>query len=305
MKCKLICGTLQSFESQATEATHHLLSNGANLMQTTNELLQVAYRHNLQEYAMPEVLNGPPAQPYAGGQAKANGPINDSKKEQHVSSVPFNGTGTSAEAVTEHDDRSQAGKQAAQNEQAVFAQPNASNGHDTNGRIPQSHSYTGFSMTNSPDMSPQREGQRLGLMQSPHGSHVGTMTEPRNYAPRTSNQIISHQPPPPFKLSALPSARVGINGDVGGGANDADRLDPFSTSAAAHANAMSMAIIPAAKRSDKLNELLNCAGGKPSFEVAMHPDNFPFTESCRTGKAINHGVVKIRNVCSRSCTCWI
>ncbi|KAG9254121.1 uncharacterized protein F5Z01DRAFT_674437 [Emericellopsis atlantica] len=186
--------------------------------------------------------------------------------------------------------------QTTQNEQTVYAQPNATNGHDTNGRIPQSQSFTGFTMLGSSEQSPQRQGMDHGLVQSPEGSLISTMTEPKNYAPRTNGHLITQEPPPKFNLGVVPYNKDSVDNELGSSDNNTNSQDPFAATAAALANPLHMALTPAVKRSDKLNELLNCPGGRPSFDVAMHPDNFPFTESCRTGKAINHGVVKIRNI---------
>lgn len=60
---------------------------------------------------------------------------------------------------------------------------------------------------------------------------------------------------------------------------------------------ISTAMVPAFRASDKLRSLLATPSGLPSFDTAMHPDNFPFVEGCRQWKAINYGVVKIGNVC--------
>lgn len=49
-------------------------------------------------------------------------------------------------------------------------------------------------------------------------------------------------------------------------------------------------------RSPELVFLTSTSSGLPFFSVAMNPAHFPFVDSARQHKPVNHGVIKIRNV---------
>ena len=153
-------------------------------------------------------------------------------------------------------------------------------------------------VTSPPQGPPTDNGQESNILFSPSSSQTGSITEPRNYAPRTSGQPVMEQPPPKFNLDVVAYRAQG------------NANDPFVASSRANGVCHPVPVtqtvgFPAtntlAQRSQKLRTLLGPNSMLPSFNTAMHPDNFPFAETCRKGKAINHGVVKIRNVSRRSC----
>ena len=172
-------------------------------------------------------------------------------------------------------------------------------GQPQNGGIPQSQSFQGIPSLPISQGTPKGEGSDgdAGQVFSPSSSQAGHFTEPRNYAPRTSGQPATQEPPPKFNLGMVPynASAQGEPQDVfyhGNGMNSAVASlvisSPISSS--------SIPAGPPAHRSDKLQALLDTPAGVPSYSTAMHPENFPFVESCRSGKAINYGVVKIGNV---------
>lgn len=169
------------------------------------------------------------------------------------------------------------------------------------GGLSQSKSHHSGLATNATFASPQQKTpprdahcDDSGLLCSPSER----LTEPRNYAPRAV--ALKNEAPPTWHLGANERAdalkKAGVE-------------DPFVTN-----NAQSTALVhnpgspqqvivgmrseicelPGTSLSQALNKILK--NGLPSFDVVMDPENFPFVESCRTGPAINHGVIKIRNV---------
>ena len=190
----------------------------------------------------------------------------------------------------------------------MYAAPPAFPALDRNGNvigqpqpsgIPQSQSFQGITSLPISQDTPKGDGSDgdAGQMFSPNSSQTGHLTEPRNYAPRTSGQTVTQEPPPKFNLGMVPYNATGQaefqdifyhgNGMNGAGA-------PLTVT-----NPIPASCIPTgspAQRSDKLRSLLETPSGLPSYSTAMHPDNFPFVESCRKFKAINYGVVKIGNV---------
>ncbi|KAF7544436.1 hypothetical protein G7Z17_g9954 [Cylindrodendrum hubeiense] len=172
--------------------------------------------------------------------------------------------------------------------------------------IPHSHSYNAMSTAQnllSPGPTPQHLSGAYGYghgLASPETS--GRLTEPRNYAPRTSGQPIVNAPPPKFGL------------DVTHGSPRNSAYDPFISPQANKAvipcfvgsglpsstSYGSLVHVPVqtveSQRSGKLNELTNTPSGYPSVEVAMDPANFPFVDGPRQGKSQSHGVVKLKNI---------
>lgn len=177
--------------------------------------------------------------------------------------------------------------------------------YQAQGGLPQSHSYQAMSTYQhllSPGPTPQHLGGAYGhtLFASPETS--GRLTEPRNYAPRTSGQPIVNAPPPKFGLdlthsspsssvydpfTSSPANRAIVPYFTGGGI-------PSSISQGSVVQGQALSI--EAQRSSQLNELTNTPSGYPSINVAMDPANFPFVDGPRQGKSQNFGVVKLKNV---------
>ena len=142
-------------------------------------------------------------------------------------------------------------------------------------------------------------------------------TEPRNFAPRSDS--FPTRPPPPFMINTTYAHHT--NGTQAGMAAGS-AIDPFSPvgnddrAIARIPNHHSgyetpnetYAVMPhmpisgppppevRAARSAQLNRLTDGPSGIPPAEVALHPDNFPFIESCSQAAASDAGVVKIKNV---------
>ncbi|KAK3948056.1 hypothetical protein QBC32DRAFT_382225 [Pseudoneurospora amorphoporcata] len=142
-------------------------------------------------------------------------------------------------------------------------------------------------------------------------------TEPRNFAPRADS--LPAQPPPPFMIGTAyaPSTNGTQAGAVAGSG-----IDPFSPAGnderavvripnhhsgyeTPNENYAVMPHMPIsgppppevrAARSAQLNRLTDGPSGLPPAEVALHPDNFPFIESCSQATASDAGVVKIKNI---------
>lgn len=144
---------------------------------------------------------------------------------------------------------------------------------------------------------------------SPENSRVGTVTEPRNYAPRTSGLPVSvtSEPPPKFDLGIVVATR---NNDAGSVPAYSVPASDRNAAASANHNVDNTEVVPfiasecvlpleqvRCARSDHLNRLT--ATGLPTLETALNPANFPFIEGARQATAINHGVVKLKNVSPR------
>ncbi|KAH6973419.1 hypothetical protein BKA56DRAFT_690540 [Ilyonectria sp. MPI-CAGE-AT-0026] len=177
--------------------------------------------------------------------------------------------------------------------------------YQAQGGLPQSHSYQAMSTYQhllSPGPTPQHLGGAYGytLFASPETS--GRLTEPRNYAPRTSGQPIVNAPPPKFGLdlthsspsssvydpfTSPPANRAIVPYFTGGGI-------PSSISQGSVVQGQALSI--EAQRSSQLNELTTTPSGYPSINVAMDPANFPFVDGPRQGKSQNFGVVKLKNI---------
>ncbi|KAK3396161.1 hypothetical protein B0T20DRAFT_501403 [Sordaria brevicollis] len=142
-------------------------------------------------------------------------------------------------------------------------------------------------------------------------------TEPRNFAPRADST--PSQPPPPFLIGSAPAH--GTNGTQPG-VVAGSAVDPFSPAvnderaiatitghySGYEASSENYAVMPhmpisgppppevRAARSAQLNSLTDGLSGLPTAQVALHPHNFPFIESCSQASASDAGVVKIKNI---------
>ncbi|KAF4119867.1 hypothetical protein GMORB2_3555 [Geosmithia morbida] len=132
---------------------------------------------------------------------------------------------------------------------------------------------------------PYTDMQAVLAPTNPHG-----MSEPYGYGPRTA--VVQQQVPPPPPLSFdLPLVHREPQASVG-----QDAFYPGQNMAVMQQQQHTPVPVPVSSMSSKLRGLLETPTGLPSFEVAMHQDNFPFVESCRQFKTINHGVIRIRNI---------
>ncbi|KAG5925887.1 hypothetical protein E4U42_003842 [Claviceps africana] len=124
---------------------------------------------------------------------------------------------------------------------------------------------------------------------SPEHRRLGTLTEPRNYAPRTSGRPLSFskEPPPKFDLSGA------VTGP-----------SPATTQSYEQAFQDSF-VVPyvgppcspsQSQRSSHLKRLTATENGLPTLQTALQPENFPFLEGARQSVAVNYGVVKLRNI---------
>lgn len=128
-------------------------------------------------------------------------------------------------------------------------------------------------------------------MSSEHG-RLGTFTEPRNYAPRTCGRAlsISKKPPPRFDLSGAVAVQ---DPDIYPSVEQASQnsVVPFF----GHQSSLSQTQLQSL-RSSQLLQLTATENGLPTIQSALQPENFPFLEGARQSVAVNHGVVKLRNV---------
>lgn len=182
---------------------------------------------------------------------------------------------------------------------------------------------TPISGNNQTANDPQTDKTRSQATQTPSHTNKSpatnpyNQTEPRNFAPRADS--LPAQPPPPFMIG---TAYTHNTNGTQAGVVASSVIDPFSAVGNDdHAIARipnhhsgyetpneNYAVIPhmpisgppppevRAARSAQLNRLTNGPYGLPPAEVALHPDNFPFIESCSQATASDAGVVKIKNV---------
>lgn len=133
---------------------------------------------------------------------------------------------------------------------------------------------------------------------------VGRLTEPRNYAPRTSGLPVFNEPPPKFDLGIRQQPNINTSptsekdDNQSSGASQALQPVPEGNSVATYSSPQQMALTVGVQpmRSEKLNMLTATPSGLPDLAVAMDPANFPFIESARHAKAMNHGVIRLKNV---------
>ena len=144
----------------------------------------------------------------------------------------------------------------------------------------------------------------------------GRLTEPRNYAPRTSGQPVERLPPPRFNLNleSIPAVSENVPQEMsqdpfGSPApSDATSLIPFPNlppptvqmamlDSAQLDQAMEMALIKAnAPKSDKLHQLTGTYTGFPSLQMALNVNFFPFIDGPSSAKPVTYGVIRLKNV---------
>ncbi|KAK7398620.1 hypothetical protein QQX98_012005 [Neonectria punicea] len=186
------------------------------------------------------------------------------------------------------------------------------------GGLPQSHSFQSMPTSNqllSPGPTPQHLNGVYGNgLLSPETT--GRLTEPRNYAPRTSGQPAVHAPPPkfglevnhdsphrsaqdPFVSSAPSRALVPYQAPVTNQAPvpyQAPAAIPASTSQGSLIRNTAVQNFLPPQGSSQLMQLTNGLTTYPSMELAMDPSNFPFVDGPRQAQPQNHGVVKLKNI---------
>lgn len=128
------------------------------------------------------------------------------------------------------------------------------------------------------------------------------MTEPRNYAPRTSGKPMSSEPPPKFSLSVgapsqdqpleLPSPQQ-FDEQVGA---LVQQTLPQQQPTSLVTYQPPAAVVQQDTRSEKLKALTNPAWGGPTLASILDPSNMPFTETAKRAKAQNRGVLRLSNV---------
>ncbi|KAG5982072.1 hypothetical protein E4U55_002307 [Claviceps digitariae] len=128
---------------------------------------------------------------------------------------------------------------------------------------------------------------------SPEYRRLGTFTEPRNYAPRTSGRplSISKEPPPKFDLSGAVAVQSPGTIQSSEQTFQNSRVVPFAGDQCPSFQNQLQSL-----RSTHLNQLTAAENGIPTLQTALHPENFPFLEGARQSVAINYGVVKLRNI---------
>ncbi|KAH0591880.1 hypothetical protein MHUMG1_10391 [Metarhizium humberi] len=230
--------------------------------------------------------------------------VSSNESELYWLSGRERGTRTAFASVVQSPEPAQHGvySQSHHNERA-FSPPQAGAG------LPSSHSCHSASALLSPSTSGRLSyvGSVSGTMKSPDYTRLGTLTEPRNFAPQTSglSAAVTSEPPPKFDLSLATGVRKndtvstnaqtivhttyyppGTDHDIGSTA-----IVPFADHrhVSPHSQIQNL-------RSDTLNHLTATDSGLPALHNALDPQYFPFLEGARQAVATNHGVVKLKNI---------
>ncbi|KAM0415730.1 hypothetical protein ACHAPT_013315 [Fusarium lateritium] len=196
------------------------------------------------------------------------------------------------------------------------------------GRLPQSQSYTaGLTQSNSQNsglslMSPGQTHHDMAASRARVAysnplvtDQNGRLTEPRNYAPRTSGQPAMRLPPPRFNLNlemipAIPESvpQESAEDPFGSPApSEATSVIPFPNlpppsiqmamlDEAQLDRAMEMSLIKAAPKSNKLHHLTDTISGFPSLQMALNSDYFPFVDGPSLAKPVTYGVIRLKNI---------
>ncbi|EFY95219.1 RNA recognition, RNP-1 [Metarhizium robertsii ARSEF 23] len=230
--------------------------------------------------------------------------VSSNESELYWLSGRERGTRTAFASVVQSPEPAQHGvySQSHYNERA-FSPPQAGAG------LPSSHSCHSASALLSPSTSGRLSyvGSVSGTIKSPDYTRLGTLTEPRNFAPQTSglSAAVTSEPPPKFDLSLATGVRKndtvstnaqtivhttyyppGTDHDIGSTA-----IVPFADHryVSPHSQIQNL-------RSDTLNHLTATESGLPALHNALDPQYFPFLEGARQAVATNHGVVKLKNI---------
>ncbi|KAJ4018010.1 hypothetical protein NW752_001920 [Fusarium irregulare] len=172
--------------------------------------------------------------------------------------------------------------------------------------LPQSVSFhSGLSLMSPVNTPHHLSGERLnGSISTPTSGPNHHLTEPRNYAPRTSGQPVDNLPPPRFNLNlqTIPGAHHVSPRDPFGSPErvEPSALIPFpNLPPPAVQQAMLTGAISApltSNKSHKLCELTGTYSGLPTLETAMSPDFFPFMSGPGSTKPSTAGVVRLKNI---------
>ncbi|KAF7563884.1 hypothetical protein G7046_g266 [Stylonectria norvegica] len=170
--------------------------------------------------------------------------------------------------------------------------------------IPHSQSYQSTQVLMSPPPAPQQlpGGQGSEYLSSPEASQSGRLTEPRNYAPRTSGLPVYNEPPPKFNLDVVQYGAQNAPQDIFSPSQGCNSM--VSVQAPVVASSGQQGAFPSseslqnlhAQRSDKLNMLTRTSTGMPTLSMAVDPLNFPFVEGPRQAPQQNRGVIKLKNI---------
>ncbi|KAK5998982.1 hypothetical protein PT974_01367 [Cladobotryum mycophilum] len=177
--------------------------------------------------------------------------------------------------------------------------------------IPQSQSFQSFQSFQgvmSPESTPP---PRHGVHVNGHGYFspyvdqmtTGRLTEPRNYAPRTSGLPVTSEPPPRFELDSVqnrPYAHQRLQSTGGAGSGRANPHMQTLSEVSSEVSNLQLDPNPQevalSERSHMLKRLTDTPTGRPALADVMNPTNFPFVESAKQAKPMNHGVIKLRNI---------
>ncbi|KAM3447120.1 hypothetical protein MY3296_009020 [Beauveria thailandica] len=158
--------------------------------------------------------------------------------------------------------------------------------------------FSGYTFIASPPPSHTRQHTRGSSSIASPMPVFGRMTEPRNYAPRTSGLPISSEPPPKFNLEL---SVVSQNGHY---------TLPSPELFDKHLGALVQQTLPVPQsltvyqpptevfdgRSEKLQMLTNPAWGSAQLAAVLDPSNMPFVEVAKQATGRNHGVVRLGNI---------
>lgn len=198
--------------------------------------------------------------------------VPSSYRQSPHSSVGSSHIGTPAGSL------SGAGRMAYRTEPRSFAP--RTNGSATIGAPPRFglHNTAGLSMPMPDGIS--ISSQRTNVLSLPpqHGNGIG-------FSPEGHQQSYGHGVP-------LTRSAPFSQGELG---STFQPLEPASTALVLHSNTVPEYIRN--QRSKQLNELTAGPSQRPTAEVALHADNFPFVEGARNAQPTPHyGVVKLKNV---------
>lgn len=155
-----------------------------------------------------------------------------------------------------------------------------------------------MSQTDSPESSFSESSDN----QTSSPAQVGNMTEPRNYAPRTSGFPVTNEPPPKFDLSLVKYLDTTTAEGLAETPVTVKTVQSSSSSNTTGVFSPPISNVSSAcvQQSPGLNTSTNTACGLPSISSALAPNNFPFMDGASRGTAKNNGVVKLRNVSAKS-----
>ncbi|ENH71112.1 hypothetical protein FOC1_g10008485 [Fusarium oxysporum f. sp. cubense race 1] len=175
-----------------------------------------------------------------------------------------------------------------------------------NPSLPQSVSYNSGLSLASPSHTPRYyNGHRMSASQStPNSGPNQHLTEPRNYAPRSSAHGVNSLPPPRFDLGlqAIPMTHESAAQDPFGSPERAEptALIPFPNLPPPAAQQAMLAAPMAghftSNMSPELSKLVDTPSGLPTLETAMKPEFFPFTSGPGSAKASVAGAVRLKNI---------